>query len=138
MGHILIVEDDLELSEILEFNLTRKGFDVLVAKDGLDACRVIGREKPDLILLDIMLPLLDGWEICRMVRSHLDPLIARTPIIKLSALSSREDKLKGYDLGADLYLPKPYKMKEVIISAQQLIASFVNNPDYKQSARMSE
>ena len=73
-----------------------------------------------------------------MVRSHHDSLVARTPIIMLSALSSCDDKLKGYDLGADLYLPKPYKMKEVIVSAQQLIASFVNSPDPKQSARMTE
>lgn len=69
-GRVLIVEDEIELCEVLEFNLIRQGFDVLTAADGLEACRVIGREKPDLILLDLMLPLLNGWEICRMVRSH--------------------------------------------------------------------
>ncbi|MEA3362882.1 MAG: response regulator, partial [Thermodesulfobacteriota bacterium] len=120
-GKILIVEDEVELAEILEFNLIRHGFDVLIAVDGLEACRVIGREKPDLILLDLLLPLLDGWEICRMVRSHHDPQIAKTPIIMLSALGSPDDRIRGYDLGADLYLPKPYVIKEVIIKAQQLV-----------------
>lgn len=120
-GRVLVVEDEVELIEILEFNLLRLGFDVLVAEDGLEACRMIGREKPDLILLDLLLPLLNGWEICRMVRLHHDPLIARTPIIMLSALGSVEDRLKGYDLGADLYLAKPYVMKEVLLKTGQLI-----------------
>ncbi|SHJ17563.1 Histidine kinase-, DNA gyrase B-, and HSP90-like ATPase [Malonomonas rubra DSM 5091] len=120
-GKILVVEDEIELAEVLEFNLIRKGFDVLLAHDGLEACRLIGREQPDLILLDLMLPLLDGWEVCRMVRSHQDPAFRKTPIIMLSALGSTEDRIKGYDLGADLYLPKPYAIKEVIIKSRQLI-----------------
>ncbi|MEA3363754.1 MAG: hybrid sensor histidine kinase/response regulator [Thermodesulfobacteriota bacterium] len=126
-GKVLVVEDEDELAEILEFNLIRRGFDVLVAVDGLEACRVIGREKPDLILLDLLLPLLDGWEICRMVRSHHDPQIAKTPIIMLSALGSTNDRIKGYDLGADLYLPKPYAIKEVIVKTQQLIIQHREN-----------
>lgn len=121
-GKVLIVEDEAELAEVLEFNLIRRGFDALVAKDGLEACRLIGLEKPDLILLDLMLPLLDGWEICRMVRSHHDQLVAKTPIIMLSALGTLDDRIKGYDLGADLYLPKPYAIQEVMVKTQQLIA----------------
>jgi len=120
-GKILVVEDEESLSEILEFNLQRQGFAVLKAADGLEACRMIGREEPDLILLDIMLPLLSGWEICRMIRSHHDLQIRETPVIMLSALGSESDKLKGYDLGADLYLPKPYLVKEVILQTRQLI-----------------
>ncbi len=118
---VLIVEDEDALAEILEFNLQRQGFSVLKAGDGLEACRIIGREQPDLILLDIMLPLLNGWEICRMIRSHHDRRIRATPVIMLSALSSEHDKLKGYDLGADLYLPKPYLVKEVILQTRNLI-----------------
>ena len=121
-GTVLIVEDETELAEVLEFNLLQQGYDVLLAVDGLEACRVIGREKPDLILLDLMLPLLDGWEICRMVRSHHDQQVAKTPIIILSALGSADDRIKGYDLGADLYLPKPYTIKELIIKTQPLIS----------------
>ena len=71
-GKVLIVEDEDELAEVLEFNLLRRGFEVFVAKDGLQACRMIGKENPDLILLDLLLPLLDGWEVCKMVRLHHD------------------------------------------------------------------
>ena len=120
-GRILIVEDEVEQVEILEFNLLRQGFDVLVAEDGLEACRIIGREKPDLILLDILLPLLDGWEICRMVRSHHETAVARTPIIVMSALGAIDERVKGYALGADLYLPKPYMVKEVMTNAHRLV-----------------
>lgn len=118
---VLVVEDEVELAEVLEFNLMRRGWKVLSARDGLEACRVIGREKPDLILLDLMLPLLNGWEVCRMVRSHHDPLVAKTPIIMLSAMGTADDRVKGYELGADLYLPKPYAMKEVIIKVKHLL-----------------
>ncbi|MCF6179978.1 MAG: hybrid sensor histidine kinase/response regulator, partial [Geopsychrobacter sp.] len=111
-----------ELAETLEYNLIRSGYEVLIAADGLEACRVIGREKPDLILLDLLLPVLDGWEVCRMLRNHHDPLVARIPVVMLSALGATDDRLKGYDLGADLYLPKPYAFKEVRLKIGQLIA----------------
>jgi signal transduction histidine kinase len=120
-GRVLIVEDEAELAEILEYNLIRSGFDVVIAGDGLEACRLISSEKPDLILLDLMLPLLDGWDVCRMLRTHQDPLMARIPVIMLSAMGTEDDRLKGYHLGADLYLPKPYVMKEVVLKARQLV-----------------
>lgn len=134
-GRVLIIEDEEALAEILEFNLQRQGFVVLKAGDGLEACRIIGREQPDLILLDIMLPLLNGWEICRMIRSHHDEQIRKTPVIMLSALSSEHDKLKGYDLGADLYLPKPYMVKEVILQTRQLI---IRHREHRQLTRRLE
>jgi len=120
-NRVLIVEDEYDLAEVLEYNLIRNGFEVLIARDGLEACRTIGREKPDLILLDLMLPLLDGWDVCRMLRTHHDPLVARTPIIMLSALNSDDNRIKGYTLGADLYLTKPYVLKEVILKTRQLL-----------------
>ncbi|PLY05437.1 MAG: hypothetical protein C0622_01735 [Desulfuromonas sp.] len=118
---VLIVEDEIELADLLEFNLRRQGYAVSIAHDGLEACRLIGSERPELILLDLLLPLLDGWEICRMVRSHHDEVIARVPIIMLSALGTAEDRIRGYDLGADLYLPKPYSIKEVLLKVRALI-----------------
>lgn len=127
VGKVLVVEDEEELAELLRFNLQRCGFEVAVASDGLAACKLIGGEKPDLILLDLMLPLLSGWEICRMVRAHHDPRIAKTPIIMLSALGSVDDRIKGYDSGADLYLPKPYAIKEVMIKTGQLIEQHREN-----------
>jgi response regulator RpfG family c-di-GMP phosphodiesterase len=121
LGRVLIVEDEPELAEVLEYNLIRYGFEVLVARDGMEACRIIGQEVLDLILLDLLLPLLNGWEICSMLRSHQNSIIASTPVIMLSALGSADDRLKGYDLGADLYLPKPYVMKEVLFKSRKLI-----------------
>lgn len=120
-GQVLIVEDEVELAELLEFNLRRKGFTPSVAHDGLSACRLIGRERPELILLDLMLPDIDGWEICRMVRSHPDPETARVPIIMLTAMGTQKDRVRGIELGADIYLSKPYSIKEVLLHAQQLI-----------------
>ncbi len=118
---ILLVEDEEALAEILSFNLSKHGFQVFTAPDGLEACRIIGRERPDLILLDIMLPLLNGLEVCRMVRQHEDNAISRTPIIIMSALSSKKDQTKGADLGANLYLPKPYNIKQVIENCRRLL-----------------
>lgn len=121
-GKILIVEDEVELAEVLEYNLRRGGFDVLTAHDGLSACRLVGAERPDLILLDLLLPDLDGWEICRLLRGHHDAELASTPILMMTALGSLDDRLRGLELGADAYLAKPYSVKEVALQARNLLA----------------
>jgi signal transduction histidine kinase len=121
-GKILIVEDEVELAEVLEYNLRRSGFDVLTAHDGLSACRLVGAERPDLILLDLLLPDLDGWEICRLLRGHHDAELASTPILMMTALGSLDDRLRGLELGADAYLAKPYSVKEVALQARNLLA----------------
>jgi len=120
-GRVLIVEDEVELAELLEFNLRRQGFVPSVAHDGLTACRLIGKERPELILLDLMLPDIDGWEICRMVRSHPEAEIAEVPIIMLTAMGTQKDRVRGIELGADIYLSKPYSIKEVLLYSRQLI-----------------
>lgn len=121
-GKILIVEDEVELAEVLEYNLRRSGFTVLTAHDGLSACRLVGAERPDLILLDLLLPDLDGWEICRLIRGHHDAELASTPILMMTALGSLDDRLRGLELGADAYLAKPYSVKEVALQARNLLA----------------
>lgn len=121
-GKILIVEDEVELAEVLEYNLRRGGFDVLTAHDGLSACRLVGAERPDLILLDLLLPDLDGWEICRLIRGHHDAELASTPILMMTALGSLDDRLRGLELGADAYLAKPYSVREVALQARNLLA----------------
>ncbi len=110
---ILVVEDEPEVAEVLAFNLDRAGYRVTRASDGLTACRLIGEDTPDLVLLDILLPDLDGWEICRMIRNHPDEKIARLPVIFLSALSEAEHRARGIRLGADDYVPKPFSLDEV-------------------------
>lgn len=118
---ILIVEDEPEILEPLAHSLQREGYRVLAAEDGLAACRLIGTDEPDLVLLDIMLPDLDGWEVCRMLRQHPMQRVATTPVIMLTALDTQRDKLRGLELGADAYLPKPYSIREVLLYAGNLI-----------------
>ena len=120
-GRILVVEDDRDLVHLLEYNLAKKGYATMAALDGLTACRMIEEEKPDLILLDLMLPDLNGWEICRIVRSHKHEEISETPIIMLTALGNPEDRLKGLELGADDYIPKPFAIKEVLLKVARLV-----------------
>ncbi len=120
-GKILIVEDQPELSEVLEYQLQGQGFATLVADNGLQACRLAGSERPDLILLDLLLPDLDGWEVCRLIRSRRGEDIGSVPIVMLTALSSMDDRLRGLDLGADAYLAKPYSIREVVLTARRLI-----------------
>jgi DNA-binding response OmpR family regulator len=120
-GRILVVEDEPEILEPLAHSLGKAGFEVLRAEDGLTACRLIGTEKPDLILLDIMLPDLDGWEVCKLLREHPDKSVASTPVIMLTALNSPQDKFRGLELGADAFLPKPYAIREVILHSTNLI-----------------
>jgi two-component system, sensor histidine kinase and response regulator len=119
---ILIVEDDEDLVYMLEYNLQSRGYATVSALDGLSAYRLIEQERPDLILLDIMLPGVDGWQICAMVRSHQHPDICETPIVMLTALGSTQAKLKGIEMGADDYIPKPFSIKEVMLKVDRLIA----------------
>ncbi len=118
---ILVVEDEPEIRAPLCHALKRAGYIVHEAEDGMTACRIIGSQRPDLILLDVMLPDLDGWEVCRMLRQHPDRLIASTPVIMLTALNSPEDKLHGLELGADAYLAKPYSQQEVMLVSGRLV-----------------
>ena len=120
-GKVLVVENDEDLAHMLEYNLTNKGYTALTALDGLSACTMIEEQKPDLILLDIMLSDLSGWEICKIIRSHEYEQISEIPIIMLTALGSIEDKLKGIEMGADDYIPKPFEIKEVLLKANKLI-----------------
>lgn len=118
-GHVLIVEDEHDLALLLDYHLRNSGFTTSIAYNGADACRLI-EARPDLVLLDLMLPDIDGWEICRRIRGHHDPLVAAMPVVMLTALGAFDQKLAGLAIGADLYLPKPYSMREVLLTAERL------------------
>jgi len=120
-GTILIVEDQPDLAALLEYQLQAQGYATLLAEDGLSACRLAGSEQPDLILLDILLPDLDGWEVCRLIRGRRDEPLGSVPIIMLTALGSMNDRLRGLELGADAFIPKPYSVREVVLTARRLI-----------------
>lgn len=106
---ILIVDDDENICELLRLYLEKDGFDTIVANDGEQAVDFASKYSPDLILLDIMLPKLDGWQVCREIRKT-----SETPIIMLTAKGETFDKILGLELGADDYVSKPFDTKEVI------------------------
>lgn len=106
---ILVVEDEAPIVEILKFNLTKAGHRVLAAFDGEEGLRLALSEKPDLILLDVMLPKMDGFEVCKKVREKQS-----TPIIMLTARDEEVDKVLGLELGADDYMTKPFSVRELL------------------------
>ena len=105
----LIIEDDANIAELLRLYLEKDGFEVIKAVDGGTGVRYALTENPDVILLDIMLPVLDGWQVCRKVRES-----SKTPIIMLTAKGETFDKVNGLEMGADDYIVKPFEVKELL------------------------
>ena len=113
---VLIVEDEPTLLETLEYNLTRQRYQVCTATDGLAALEMARQEQPDLILLDIMLPGLDGFEVCRILRREMS-----VPILVLTARADEVDRVVGLEMGADDYLTKPFSMRELLARVKALL-----------------
>lgn len=107
--NILVVEDDPNISDLIHMYLVKEGFDVRIAGDGGKAIQEFNKQAPDLILLDIMLPVMDGWAVCGKIRET-----SKVPIIMLTAKSEVFDKIQGLEMGADDYIIKPFEMKELI------------------------
>lgn len=112
MKHILIVEDEADIAELVAYNLQREDFATFIALDGETALKVIEEKNVDLILLDLMLPGIQGLEICRIIRNNPDK--AHLPIIMLTAKSEEIDKVLGLEMGADDYVTKPFSVKELV------------------------
>ena len=106
---VLIVEDDSNIAQLLQLYLEKEGFETQVAADGGQGVTLFHSFAPDLVLLDIMLPVLDGWGVCRKIRET-----SKTPIIMMTAKGELEDKVSGLEMGADDYIVKPFEMKEVM------------------------
>jgi DNA-binding response OmpR family regulator len=113
---ILIVEDELSLQETLAYNLKKHGYEVEVAGDGTSALDCARNSKPDLILLDIMLPGMDGFEVCRRLRTEMS-----TPVLMLTARDDEIDRVVGLEVGADDYLTKPFSMRELIARVKAML-----------------
>lgn len=113
---ILVVEDDKTLQETLEYNLERQGYDVVVTDNGRTALTLARTQKPDLVILDVMLPGLDGFEVCRILRKEYS-----TPILMLTAKTEEIDKIVGLEMGADDYLTKPFSMRELLARVKALL-----------------
>ncbi|HAW50680.1 TPA: two-component system response regulator [bacterium] len=119
MKKILLVEDEEDLVETGSFFLQSAGYDVCVARDGLSAMEAIYDKKPDLIVLDIALPEMDGYQVCRMVKNS--PLYKDIPIIMLTAKTLKADKFRGIETGADKYITKPYSPEELLSTVSELL-----------------
>ena len=113
---VLIVEDDRNIAELLQMSLEKEGYAVTIASNGgqgLDKFRAI---KPDLVLLDVMMPVMDGWAVCKAIRSE-----SQTPVIMLTAKGETDDKITGLNAGADDYITKPFEMKEVLARMEAVL-----------------
>ena len=116
---ILLVDDEVDILEFIRYNLVREGFEVFTACDGVEALRVAAECRPHLILLDRMMPTMDGVQTCRAIRR--DPRLRDTMVVFLSALGDEEQQLSGFDVGADDYLTKPIKMKLLVSRLQAIL-----------------
>ena len=119
MQRILVIEDENDIRQLLRFNLEREGFAVLEAADGLGGLHMATSELPDLVVLDLMLPGMDGYQVCREIRHDSD-----VPIIMLSAKGEVFDKVLGLELGADDYIIKPFDSKELVARVKAVLRRF--------------
>lgn len=116
MEKILIVEDDRNLLDTIKYNLQKEGYKVVTAGDGAEAIAIARLEKPSLIILDIMLPKMDGFEVCRILRKETS-----TPIIMLTAKTDETDKIVGLEIGADDYISKPFSLRELLARVRAVL-----------------
>jgi DNA-binding response OmpR family regulator len=113
---ILVVEDDRTLLDVLKYNLNKEGYIVIIATDGVQALEIARNQSPDMIVLDIMLPELNGLEVCRILRKDMN-----VPILMLTAKSEEIDKLVGLEIGADDYMTKPFSMRELLARIRAIL-----------------
>lgn len=119
MATILVVDDDEIVARSVELSLRRDGFQVSVAHSGVEGLKVARRESPDLIILDIIMPGMDGYEVCRELRR--DPLLGDVPVLLLTAKGKDEDKIEGFRVGADDYLTKPFNIDELVLRVKAIL-----------------
>lgn len=120
MIQILVVDDDIYIRELIRMILEREGFQVLEAADGMEALQVIESIKPHLVILDIMMPKMDGWELCRQLREYDRDL----PLLMLTAKGETSQKVKGFELGTDDYLVKPFAAPELVARVKALLRRY--------------
>ncbi|MCX8081846.1 MAG: response regulator [bacterium] len=109
---ILIIEDEPDNLKVLSMALKSSGYIVFGATNGEDGLEIFREEKPDLVILDVVMPVMDGWEVLRRIKSGLRS--RRVPVIMLTAKNADQDKIKGYEFGADFYVTKPYNIKKLL------------------------
>ncbi|MGF7058824.1 response regulator [Brassicibacter mesophilus] len=123
-GRVLVVDDEEHIVELIKFNLENNGYDVIVAFDGKQALERAKEEKPDLIILDLMLPIIDGIDVCKKIKN--DDEIGNVPIIMLTAKSDEADKVIGLEIGADDYMTKPFSVRELMARIKAVLRRSVD------------
>jgi two-component system alkaline phosphatase synthesis response regulator PhoP len=118
-ARILVAEDERDVAELIRYTLDREGFEVVVATNGAEALRQARDSRPDLVLLDLMLPQVNGWELCRRLKQ--DPATRALPVIMLTARSEEGDKVLGFELGADDYVTKPFSTRELVARVRAVV-----------------
>ena len=113
---VLIVEDDKNISDLLQLYLQKEGYQVIAAADGSEGLKLFRSENPDLVLLDLMMPVMDGWSVCKAIRAE-----SQVPVIMLTAKGETDDKVLGLKTGADDYVTKPFEMREVLARIEAVL-----------------
>jgi DNA-binding response OmpR family regulator len=137
-GTILVIDDEKDLIELVRYNLEKEGFDVIAATDGQLGLDVVRKHRPDLVVLDLMMPGLDGLQVCQQLRN--DPRAGRIPVIMLTAKATEADRIVGLELGADDYITKPFSPREVVARIKAVLrrtASQSNPPQVIRSADLT-
>lgn len=130
---ILLVDDDPSLLELIQYNLEGEGFRVVTAKDGQAGVRLFFTDRPDLVILDVAMPKLDGYQVCERIREMSD-----TPVIMLTARGREEDIIKGLDLGADDYLTKPFRVNELLARVRATLRRARMKPEVVETLTYSD
>lgn len=123
---VLVVEDEAELTGAIQIRLEQAGYEVLIAYDGQEALEKARTENPDLIVLDLMLPKIDGYKVCRMLK--FDEKYKKIPVVMLTARAQEKDENLGYEVGADAFITKPFKYQVLLAKIAELLGDSVSKP----------
>lgn len=135
-GTVLVIDDEKDVIELLHYNLTREGYDVIAAADGKSGLEIAIQHKPDLIMLDLMMPGMDGLEVCRQLRA--DSRTSAVPVIMLSAKAAETDRIVGLELGSDDYITKPFSPRELVARVKAVLRRTVLQESQGQVIRQGE
>jgi two-component system, OmpR family, alkaline phosphatase synthesis response regulator PhoP len=135
-GTILVIDDERDLIDLVRYNLEKEGYDVIAATDGQSGLEVATKHAPDLVVLDLMMPGIDGLQICQRLRA--DPRTARMPIIMLTAKATEADRIVGLELGADDYITKPFSPREVVARVKAILRRIANQHEQPAVVRSGD
>jgi len=133
---ILVIDDEKDLIELVRYNLEKDGFDVIAATDGQSGLDVVKKHRPDLVVLDLMMPGVDGLQICKQLRA--DPRTYRIPVIMLTAKATEADRIVGLELGADDYITKPFSPREVVARVKAVLRRSAPATEQRQEIRVGD